>query len=325
MAQDNTLLPCSPSGGSGAATIPTWFRALFCFFFCLAALPADAAPASAKPFRVFTKREGNLTRFFVENFEAAEITATFEMDLENLTGSTNFPYTTTFPPSKVSEAFTLTPTKADAHWTYSYTTHYTMGSSVAEHDRRQIYMLPFEPGETFRVTQGYNGSYSHTGPDQYAIDFRMPVGTPVHAARGGTIVKVKTDSSVGGGDRKYQNQANYILVRHADATLANYAHLKKDGAVVKVGDIVEAGEIIGYSGNTGFSSGPHLHFSVFKTRNGSQRQTVPVKFRTSDAMNLTLTEGKNYTCAHHSVAHVKRSRQSAPAIAESKTAAAGRP
>jgi len=324
MARDKTLSPCLPEG-SGTAT-PRWFGALFCFFFCLAATICEAAPAqSAKPFRVFTKREGNVTRFFVENFEAAEITATFEMDLENLTGSTNFPYTTTFPANKVSEAFTLTPIKPDAHWTYSYTTHYTMGSSVAVHDRGQAYMLPFEPGETFRVTQGYNGTYSHTGPDQYAIDFRMPVGTPVHAARGGTVVKVKIDSSVGGGDRKYQNQANYILVRHGDATLANYAHLKKDGAVVKVGDTIEAGELIGYSGNTGFSSGPHLHFSVFKTRNGSQRQTLPVKFRTSDAISLTLAEGKNYTCTHHTVARVKPSRQTSPVMADTKADAAGRP
>ena len=303
MARDKTLSPYLPEG-SGTA-IPRWFSALFCFFFCLSAAICEAAPAqSAKPFRVFTKREGNVTRFFVENFEAAEITATFEMDLENLTGSTNFPY---------------------AHWTSRYTTHYTLGSSVAAHDRGQIYMLPFEPGETFRVTQGYNGTYSHTGPDQYAIDFRMPVGTPVHAARGGTVVKVKTDSSVGGGDRKYQNQANYILIRHNDATLANYAHLKKDGSVVKVGDFIEAGDLIGYSGNTGFSSGPHLHFSVFKTRNGSQRQTLPVKFRTSDAMSLTLAEGKNYTCAHHTVARVKPPRPTSPVIADTKSDAAGRP
>ena len=116
-----------------------------------------------------------------------------------------------------------------------------------------------------------------------------------------------------------------FLVRHGDATLANYAHLKKDGAVVKVGDTIEAGDLIGYSGNTGFSSGPHLHFSVFKTRNGSQRQTLPVKFRTSDAMSLTLAEGKNYTCAHHTVARVKPSRQTSPVIADTKADAAGRP
>jgi murein DD-endopeptidase MepM/ murein hydrolase activator NlpD len=324
MALNKTLLPCSPTRGNGVFLVPSWFLGFYLLFFtaCIA-VSAPAEKAASKPFRVFTKREGNTTRFFVENFEAAEITATFEMELENLTGSTNFPYTTTFAPNKVSEAFTLWPAKADVQWNYSYTTHYTMGSSVAVHDANQVYMLPFESGTAYRVTQGYNGSYSHTGPDQYAIDFRMPVGTPVHAARGGKIVKVKVDSSVGGGDRKYQNNANYILIRHSDGTLANYAHLKKDGSVVTVGQMVGAGDLIGYSGNTGFSSGPHLHFSVFKTRDGTRRQTLPVKFRTSDTAALTLVEGKSYTCAHHAVAQVKPSRP-APILSDGK-AAAGRP
>jgi murein DD-endopeptidase MepM/ murein hydrolase activator NlpD len=322
MAQDNTLSPYIPTGSSGF--VPSWVAGLLSL--CILWTSAVAGPATnTKPFRVFTKREGNLTRFFVENFEAAEITATFELELENLTGTTNFPYTTTFPASRISEAFTVYPIKPDAPWNYSYTTHYTMGSCVAVHDKTHVYLLPFESGAAYRVTQGYNGSYSHTGPDQYAIDFRMPVGTPVHAARSGTVVKVKTDSSVGGGDRKYQNQANYILIRHSDGTLANYAHLKKDGAVVNVGQIVEAGDHIGYSGNTGFSSGPHLHFSVFKTRNGTRRQTLPVKFRTSDAFALTLAEGKSYTCAHFSDTGKVTAQSTPSTAAEGRTAAAGRP
>jgi len=324
MAKDNTLQPYSRSVNDGNVTARSWLSYLL-FFALFVCLGNDlCAQSNTKSFRVFTKREGNTTRFFVENFEAAEITATFEMDLENLTGSTNFPYTTTFPANKISEAFTVWPSKPEAPWNYSYTTHYTMGSSVAIHDSKQVYLLPFEAGETYRLTQGYNGSYSHTGPDQFALDFRMPVGTAVHAARGGMVVKVKTDSSSGGGDRKYQNQANYILVRHSDGTLANYAHLKKDGAIVKVGQMIEAGDLIGFSGNTGFSSGPHLHFSVFKTKNGSQRQTVPVKFRTSDAFAVTLTEGKNYTCAATAMALSKPARNS-PVVSDTRSAAAGRP
>lgn len=281
--------------------------------------------AAAKPFKVFTKREGNITRFFVENLEAAEITATFEMDLENLTGTNKFPYTATFPAGKVTEAFSLWPANPEGSWNFSYTTHYTMGSSTAVHDNSYVYWLPFEPGAAYRVTQGYNGSFSHTGPDQYALDFRMPVGTPVHAARGGTIVKAKSDSSVGGSERRYQNSANYILIRHTDGTLANYAHLKKDGSLVKVGQVVEAGDLIGYSGNTGFSSGPHLHFSVFKTRNGSQRQTLPIRFRTSDNAAITLSEGKSYTCPARAVAVVKRPKNPESLADNKPTTAVGTP
>src|SRR5439155_21697463 len=73
-------------------------------------------------------------------------------------------------------------------------------------------------------------------------------------------------------------------------------HLSKDGAKVKVGQIVEPGDLIGLSGNTGFTSGPHLHFSVFKTKDGKQRQSIPVKFQTANANSLTLAEGKSYKC-----------------------------
>jgi len=108
------------------------------------------------------------------------------------------------------------------------------------------------------------------------------------------VVKVKVDSSSGGPDRKYENQANYILIRHSDGTVANYAHLSKNGSKVTPGGIVEAGDLIGYSGNTGFTSGPHLHFSVFKTKNGKQRLSIPVKFQTTSPQPITLAEGKTY-------------------------------
>jgi murein DD-endopeptidase MepM/ murein hydrolase activator NlpD len=108
------------------------------------------------------------------------------------------------------------------------------------------------------------------------------------------VAKVKDDSSKGGGDRKYENHANYVLVRHDDGTLGNYAHLAKGGVKVVVGQRVDAGELIALSGNTGFSSGAHLHFSVFKTRDGKGRVSIPVKFETSDDSAITLVEGKTY-------------------------------
>ena len=154
--------------------------------------------------------------------------------------------------------------------------------------------VPFAPGTAYKVTQGYNGHYSHTGPDQFAIDFKMPTGTPICAARSGVVAKIKDDSSKGGADRKYENHANYVLIRHDDGTLGNYAHLAKGGAKVVIGQRVEAGELIALSGNTGFSSGAHLHFSVFKTRDGKGRVSVPVKFETADDSAITLVEGKTY-------------------------------
>src|SRR6266436_878804 len=173
--------------------------------------------------KVLTKKEGNLTRFFVDNREAGEVTATFTMAPDNLEGNVHFPYTSTYPPGQVTEAFTLTPIDSQKGWGYSYTNHFTIGSFRAVHDTSAIYLLPYAAGGGFRVTQGYNGSYSHSGSDQYALDFKMLAGTPVHAARGGVVVKVKDDSGSGGPSRKFESCANYILIRHDDDTLANYA------------------------------------------------------------------------------------------------------
>lgn len=270
-------------------------RTICCFAVCLfAILAARPVQAVGKTLKITTKEEGDTINFLVENLDDTEVTATFTLEMKNLKCSQKLPYTCTLPAHKITEPFTLAPVKRGVTWNYSYTSQYTVGSSVAVHDDSYVYLLPFAPANAFRVSQGYNGTFSHSGPDQYAIDFKMPIGTPIHAAREGVVVKVKMDSALSGPNRKYQNDANYILIRHLDGTLANYAHLSKNGVVVKAGQEVKAGDLIGYSGNTGFTSGPHLHFSVFRTKSGSQRETIPVRFKTADAPAVTLVEGSSY-------------------------------
>jgi murein DD-endopeptidase MepM/ murein hydrolase activator NlpD len=235
-----------------------------------------------------------VTHFYVENKELCEITMTFGLDISNLNINVEFPYTATFPAHEVSEAFTLTPTVNDGEWEYSYTNYFKLGSNCAKHDDSYIYQLPYAPGSKFKVTQGYNGSFSHKGSNQYAIDWQMPEGTPVYAARGGVVVKIKDDSSTGGSSMKFDPYNNYVLIRHDDGTLGHYCHLQKGGVCVKPGDRVEVGQQIAHSGNTGFSSGAHLHFSVFKTKDGRERISIPVKFKTADAQAVTLVEGQRY-------------------------------
>lgn len=93
---------------------------------------------------------------------------------------------------------------------------------------------------------------------------------------------------------KFDPYNNYVLIRHDDGTLGHYCHLQKGGVCVKPGDRVEVGQQIAHSGNTGFSSGAHLHFSVFKTKDGRERISIPVKFKTADAQAVTLVEGQRY-------------------------------
>jgi murein DD-endopeptidase MepM/ murein hydrolase activator NlpD len=244
--------------------------------------------------RISTEKEGTLTHLFVENIQAAEVTVTFEMDLTNLTSNVGFPFTSTVPGRKRVKVFTLSPTEPTRGWSWTYTYYSTFGSTTAEHDDSYVYSLPYAAGKSFRVSQGYNGEYSHFGADQFALDWRMPLGTPVHAARGGTVVGVKNDSNIGGDDNKYDWDANYVLIQHADGTLGQYVHLLKGGSKLKIGQHVETGDFIGLSGNTGHSTGPHLHFSVFKARDGKHRVTIPVRYKTTDDFAVTLEEGRSY-------------------------------
>lgn len=167
---------------------------------------------------------------------------------------------------------------------YSYSWNWIMGSKKAKHDDSYVYSLPYKKGTSHLVSQGYNGSKTHKGSSAYSIDFVMPEGTKVYAAREGLVVKTKSNSDVGGYDRKYASSGNYVRVMHSDGTFATYYHLKYRGVLVKAGQRVEKGEPLGYSGNTGYTSGPHLHFSVFKVTSASKRETVATKILTSEGV-----------------------------------------
>lgn len=262
--------------------------------------PAEGKAPSASSddirVKITTQREGDVTHFYVENLERTEITMTFNLGLENLKSTKRLPLTATFAPNRKVEAFNLSPVDTEQPWQYSFTNYYNIGSSDAVHDDNYLYSLPYAAGSTFRVSQGYDGNFSHTGSCKYSTDWKMPEGTPVHAARGGVIVKVKDDSDRGGGSLDFDCYNNYVLIRHEDGTLGHYCHLQKNGVQVREGDVVNTGDPIALSGNTGFSSGPHLHFSVYKTKNGRERESIPVKFKTAEAAGaITLKTGDRYT------------------------------
>jgi murein DD-endopeptidase MepM/ murein hydrolase activator NlpD len=159
------------------------------------------------------------------------------------------------------------------------------------------YLLPFKNGESFKVNQGYETRFTHRGWLKYSIDFGMKTGTPIYAARGGVVVAVKDTSRSGGRSRRYRGCANYITIAHDDGSFAQYVHLMFGGSVVKEGDVVKAGDLIGYSGATGRVTGPHLHFMVYiPVEEGLQ--TIPVKFLTKDG-ELVSIKSKNYYTAYN--------------------------
>jgi murein DD-endopeptidase MepM/ murein hydrolase activator NlpD len=181
---------------------------------------------------------------------------------------------------------------------YSYT--YMKGNpSRAHHDNTYKYVFPFSHGTKHKLSQGYKGSVTHSGENEYALDFPMDIGTQVIASRDGVVVEVKEDSNIGGMDKKYDKHGNYVLIYHNDGTFANYVHLKQNGSLVKVGDKVVQGQRIGLSGNTGRSSGPHLHFSISKPEFNNKRSSIPVKFLNYDGKAIDPVEGRYYYSTHY--------------------------
>jgi murein DD-endopeptidase MepM/ murein hydrolase activator NlpD len=123
----------------------------------------------------------------------------------------------------------------------------------------------------------------------------MPEGTPICAARGGTVVYVIDHFSGGGFKDEYLNKNNTVQILHDDGTLAQYTHIKKDGAAVKTGDTVKPGDIIAYSGNVGYSQSPHLHFNAFRPVNGKRSKSIPVGFITDYSDYDTLEKTGIYS------------------------------
>ncbi len=142
------------------------------------------------------------------------------------------------------------------------------------------YALPFI-STRFQVTQAPQGRYSHSDAENRdAIDFALPEGTPVLAARRGKVMQVQGNFTENGTDPLRDRQrANFIRILHEDGSMAVYAHLRANGVLVRSGQQVETGQRIGLSGNTGYSTAPHLHF-VVQANTGMQLQSVPVRIVT---------------------------------------------
>lgn len=154
------------------------------------------------------------------------------------------------------------------------------------------YELPFKKGGAYRVSQGYRGTDTHQ--NLFAIDLAMPVGTEIVSSREGIVAEIVQNNTKGCASGDCSKFDNYVLILHRDGSMAKYAHLKNNGVVVATGDIVKAGQFIGYSGSTGRTSAPALHFEVQRKKDG-EFKSVKTNFLTGDGSDYgILMEGQFY-------------------------------
>lgn len=126
---------------------------------------------------------------------------------------------------------------------------------------KNSYRLPLKKEFIQRCTNRL--STCHVGKLKHSLDFYCEEGTPIYAARGGSVVFVKNDSNASGLGKKYYSLGNRLVLEHENGEYTAYEHMRYRGIVVDIGQIVNRGQLIAYSGNTGITMAPHLHFEVF--------------------------------------------------------------
>jgi murein DD-endopeptidase MepM/ murein hydrolase activator NlpD len=174
----------------------------------------------------------------------------------------------------------------------SYRFAWIPGDPQTEHQPDRPYRAPFAVSREYPVSQAFPTGITHaTADSRYAVDIAMPVGTDIYAARAGTVVEIAASNYRGGFDTTRDGaEANLIRILHDDGTFAIYAHLNRSSIRVRPGDSVARGQYIAESGNTGFTSGPHLHFAIVQNRN-LRLDSVPFVFEGPNGSEITPETG----------------------------------
>ncbi|WP_062053177.1 M23 family metallopeptidase [Aquimarina longa] len=245
-------------------------------------------------FKLYYEETATGFKILADNEEYSPVSAKIDFRLENLS-STNGTNKVYIIPAK-TKRHTITDLNVidrKKRIRLGYESIYNHGNhNQKEYDVDFQYYLPFKKNSEYWLSQGYNGAISHK--NENALDFKMPIGTKIYAARGGVVVDIEESFSKSCTTGECVKYNNFIVIYHADGTFAEYTHIKKDGAEIHIGDQVTAGQFIGYSGNVGWATGPHLHFIVFLQKL-KERKTLKTKFRIGNGdQAITLVEKEKY-------------------------------
>jgi murein DD-endopeptidase MepM/ murein hydrolase activator NlpD len=163
------------------------------------------------------------------------------------------------------------------------------------------YVLPYPEGVSYPLWQGNCSGQGHSGFWRYSYDFQMPIGSIVTAARGGTVIFTRATER-DDGPHDANAPPNLVFIQHEDSSVDVYSHLMHNGVRVVEGQVVNVGDTIALSGNTGYTDNyPHLHFSVHACESlpGFASPAVcpalAVTFRNAIPQDVVLLQGHIYT------------------------------
>src|SRR5690606_36117537 len=216
---------------------------------------------------VFIDRRGSAQQpeLFLVNRNPAPVEVSFKLTQQDNVRPAAIPEKWIVAGNSETRIAMLVPQTAGQALRYDHQLRWQLGDPRSAPSEHFAYTPPIPARTAFSITQAFNGNYSHHGASgRYAIDIGMPIGTGVRAARGGEVVKVQDVHGEGGNSKAFRSQTNNIYILHDDGTFGIYAHLRKGSALVRPGQRVRSGQLIAQSGNSGYTTAPHLHFAVLR-------------------------------------------------------------
>jgi murein DD-endopeptidase MepM/ murein hydrolase activator NlpD len=252
---------------------------------------------------IYQSADNAIVEFRAKNRETRNFIVEVNMNLDNMKSEKALPVKMKLPASTTNELklFQISRVNASKAFYFRNLSWYLhpdlggQGEQLITVKHNGIYNLMWVKGKTFRIDNGFNSFGAHKGDWGYALDFKMPEGTEICAAREGVVTETESKFEVGGNDPALGDKANYIYIKHPDGSIGRYLHFKKGGVRVKPGDIIKLGQKIGLSGNTGWSTDPHLHFDVIVPKPGGGYKTVQFQLRTKKKKKITPVQGMSLT------------------------------
>lgn len=229
-------------------------------------LPGPFARAGSEMVKVETVEKDGSRVIVASNTSRMPVVVTLKLSsFSNLSSNRNWPIQVRLAGGQSMEVAEVAAANKQFGYTINYTSQFIQGDPKARHDANVSYRIPFVAAQGYQILQAADGPiFSHQSvASRYAVDIRMPMGTTVVAARAGYVVEVVSHfADDGKASPEFMDKANYVRVLHNDGSWADYFHLMQNSVRVEVGQQVSAGEVLGLSGNSGYSTTPHLHFHV---------------------------------------------------------------